>query len=238
MAGISKNRQHYVKALEVDEVVDLNTFAEYALRRGGVPRPKASEFSAIQKVVDGFFEQFPSASYSALTDLVRWMKTKPKHYTLKELVGCWQLAHSDGFMKILERGSTNDDTTLAKLLAGVEDEVVRRKLMLAASATERDEIYRLYLEQTDIPQPKDVHPTLNSFELFVGQVVQCRLSPVDNIDYGIVLGEENGRVIVQFRGKPTHLEAKLLKVRCAESWIYYDDYQKIMKEVEEDDEKN
>lgn len=149
-----RNKYPTVHTLSVDEVVDLDTLIDFLNTRAGIPRPLAKDKGAVSKKAQEFFDSYPDAKWRALTDLATWAKVKRKRVDMIQLVGSWRHAYKDGFMHILENGSsTNDDTTLHQMLKNVDDEHVRSQMTNAATATERDSIYQTYLDSSG---PSDV----------------------------------------------------------------------------------
>lgn len=216
------NRQKFVKPLTVDDVVDLETFAIYSTQVIGTPNLLVKDRVAAQKAADKFFEQWPSASYSALTDLCIWVRAQGKHLTISRLIGEWRFAYEDGFLKILERGSTNDSATLAKLLPNVDNPEVRQCMMRASSGRNRDRIYKQYIENSDggaIPEVMKTSAFLDSYGLFIGQVILYQISLSDPYDYGTIIGEIDDKIIVHHRDGSRPLKPRMIKIRQGGDWI-------------------
>ncbi len=216
------NRQKFVKPLVVDDVVDLETFSIYSSQMAGTPKLLSKERPMAQKAADKFFERWPSADYSALTDLCIWVKARGKHLTITKLIQEWIFAYEDGFLKILERGSTNDSTMLAKLLPNVDDPEIRQQMMLASSGRNRDRIYKQYIESSgggSIPKILKTLPFLDSYNLFVGQVILYQVSLSDPYDYGTIIGELDDKITVHHRDGPRYLKPRMIKIRESGDWI-------------------
>lgn len=222
MPRLNTNKFHSTHMLTVDEVVDLDTLIDFLNSRCGSPLPLKKDRGIVSKNAKSFFESYPDAEWSALTDLAVWAKTKNKHLSMVQLVGSWRYAYQDGFMRILQRGgSTNDDLTLRNMVRGINDEEVRTRMVNAPTSTARDEIYQDYLESsTEAGVPvKSLNDPLMGYGLGTGQVVKVRLSAADNQQYGTVIGlSGDNRLLVYVNGEELPVRFDLVYVRNNETW--------------------
>lgn len=207
--------------LSVDEVVDLDTLCSFLNSRCGAPLPLARDRGAVSKQAKAFFKSYPDAEWRALTDLANWAKAKNKHLPMVQLVASWRYAYEDGFMRILERdSSTNDEATLKEMLKSVDDRSVRDRMINAATATARDEIYQTYhqtSEAADVAPGQD--DPLADLGLATGQAVKVRLSAADNPTTGTAVGVTDNRLVVYLRGQEVPVPLHLVQVREDGEWI-------------------
>jgi len=206
-----------------EDVVDLNSWADYAHQKLGVAHPTAKLLPALHKIANGFFEEYPDATWLALVDVVRWAKhtRKVKHFDIEKLLGSWKYAHQDGYMRILARLGTNDEETLREMLKSVHDNHYADRMKIARTATERDEVYQEYLTATDggdLPTYEDTSPVFTSPLLRGGMVVRYRLTVADYPRMGTLLRQDNEKLVIYTGDREVALEVKLLQVKIDGSW--------------------
>lgn len=221
---ITKNELPSGRKMNPSHVQSYETLLDYAHQLLGTPYPYAKDHAAVRKQINTFMEQYPeTGTYQALTDVVRWAKHRKKHLSMVQLFGSWTFAYQDGFMKILERGDINDDSTLSAMLKNVDDQETRHRMIAALTSEVRNEIYEIYLaeRQWDVGQvtEEDVehHPLLEELGLYVGQVVQYRVSGSQPADLGTIIGEDGDNVIV-YNGMNRAIPPGLLQTRKNGTW--------------------
>ena len=220
---LTRNKFPTVHVLTVDEVVDLDTLIDFLNSRVGTPRPLAKEKGGVSKQATTFFESYPNAEWRALTDLATWAKVKNKHLSMVQLVGSWRYAYEDGFMNILmNNSSTNDEITLQELLKTVDDEGVRRRMIGASTATERDQIYQTFRDTFDDIRDVDIHKDdtdpLADYGLATGQAVKVRMSAADIPEVGTIVGLTGTRLDVYLKGQTVPVPLDLVQVRQDGEW--------------------
>ncbi len=219
------NRHRFSKLLTAEEVIDYESFKEFAHQQMGTPYPVVAEAKRVQANIKKLFEEYPNAPYQSLTDLVRWAKAKEKHISLLKLVDMYRYAYEDGFMLILARGGTNDDKTLSVLIGNVHDPDVRDRMTRAHSASERNEVYRLYLERTldeeggVLDEPPHPQTYLDYCPLFIGQVIRYRTSPTDPFEYGTIVGDTPEHRVLVYNGVERTLDLPMIHVRELGEWV-------------------
>lgn len=226
MAGrLTTNKFHSTHMLTVDEVHDLDSLIDFLNSRCGSPLPLKKEKGVVGKLAKEFFDSYPHADWRALTDLATWARVKRKRLSMVQLVGSWRYAYEDGFMIILDRGSsTNDDEMLHEMLKSVEDPEVRSRMMTSTSAAVRDEIYRAYHDTFEDQTRSEVAASdkddpLRDFGLSVGQVVKVRLSAADPQETGTVKGmSDDNRLLIYLRGETYPIDWELVYVRSNGTW--------------------
>jgi hypothetical protein len=211
------NKARFNRPVTVDDVVDHLTLFNFAHQRVGTAHPTAKDAAAAGKIINDFLEQHPETTIKALTDVVKWAKAKKRHYGIVQLLGCWRYAQQDGYMTILERGSTNDADTLAVLLESVSDPSIRNRLIAAPTAAARDELFAAYMEATEGGEAPTEAQEL-SHGLSVGQVVKVQFSLADQPRFGSVLDTADGKVLVHTEGERRSVHPRLIQVKDGESW--------------------
>ena len=220
MPRVNNNKYKTVHMLTADEVVDLDTLCSFLNARCGAPLPLARDKGAVSKKAKEFFDNYPDAEWRALTDLATWAKAKQKHLNMIQLVASWRYAYADGYMRILAaNSSTNDERTLREMLKNVDDPKVRDRMILASTATARDQIYETYHQTSEA---KDVSPAqddpLADYGLAKGQAVKVRLSAADTPIVGTVVGMTDNRLTVYLKGEEVPVPFHLVQTRQDGEW--------------------
>ena len=223
MPTLTQNRQKFIKMLTPEEVVDLDSWMEYAHQTLGVAIPNQKVKSGLHKVSKEFFELHPDATWLALVDVVRWGQTsrKTKHYDMIELLSSWKYAHEEGFMRILARMGTNDEETLHEMLKSVHDPFYADRMKVARTSTDRDEVYQEYLAVTDGGETPTYEDTTESFGhpgLKQGQVMRYRLSVADHPRMGTLLRQDGDKLVIYTGEREVALPPKLLQVKIDGNW--------------------
>lgn len=211
--------------LNPEDVVDMDSWIDYAHQKLGVAYPTAKTKPAMLKMSTQFFEAHPDATWHALVDLVRWAKhtRKTRHYDIQELLGSWQYAHQEGYMTILSRLGTNDDETLNEMLKSVHDPVYADRMKIARTATERNEVYAEYLEATDGGQPvinDDTSPEFDDLRLSSGMVMRYRLTVAEQPKMGTLLRQDGDNLVIYTGDREVSLPPRLLSIKIDGAWDY------------------
>lgn len=214
MVKVSTNKYlNYVSPLDAEDVVDETSFFVYAHQKLGVPYPRSKEISKVRKQLNLFFEAYPQASYNTLTDVVDWAKIRRKHFDMCGLVSAYRWAYEDGHMRKLTRPAPDADGMLNTLLDVVEDPVVRTNLRQAPDVKTRDEIYESYMASLTETEPSERSALLDSLDLFAGEVVKFKQTLAHDWQFGTVVGEEDGNVVVYdketFSLKPWMIQSRV-----------------------------
>lgn len=222
---LNRNRFRYSSILNVDDVIDLESLLVYFNQHYGSPLPTVEDKKKAGAATKKFFESYPDAEWSALTDLVTWAKSKRgrRRYSGAELAQSWRYAYQDGFMLILQRGGTNNDAELATLLENVSDDEVRTQMINAPSATARSYIYHTYLSSLK----SESEPTVIRFgdeeshpAAVEGQTV--RIEAGSKHQYGIVSKVLDNKLEVRVNYDTVVVPFDAVKFRIDGAWSSYD----------------
>lgn len=220
VARLNQNRQRFVKLLTPDDVVDMDSWIDYAHQKLGIAFPTAKTKPALLKIAKEFFEEHPDATWHALVDVVRWAKhtRKSRHFDIHELLASWKYAHQEGFMTILAKVGSNDEEELRELLKSVDSPYFSDRMKMAQTITERDEVFQEYLESRNLPAYEDTSPEFEDARLRTGLVIRYRLSVAEEPRVGTLLRQEDDKYVIYTGDREVALPPRLLSFKIDGEW--------------------
>jgi hypothetical protein len=223
---LTENRQKFVKQLTPEEVVDMDSWVDYAHQKLGIAFPTAKTKPALNKIAKEFFEEHPEATWRCLVDVVRWAKhtRKSRHFSIQELLGSWRYAHEQGFMTMLSRIGMNDEETLKEMLKSVDSPYFSDRMKMARTAEDRDEVMREYeaslIDKADkLSTYEDTPVQFADCRLRMGMMVRYRLTLAEEPRVGTLLREEDGGEYRIYTGdREIRLPSRLLSFKIDGAW--------------------
>jgi hypothetical protein len=119
--------------LKPEEVNSPETLARFCQEQTGIPYPSKGQIAVLRKAVKEFFEKYPTATYTSLTNLVKWSKDNHRRYaqTANLISGGTRYAFAAGYLPELDpKYSEKSVGDLINEALAVETDPIKRDVLI------------------------------------------------------------------------------------------------------------
>lgn len=123
-----------------------HAFAEYVQQTLGVPWPTVKDMAILRKKCREFFEHYPQVDWRTLCRVVVYMRNRKRRVPrMWMVVDEFRKAYTAGQLPELDPHRRDDEAITARIneaLAVEDDEIWRRRLVLAEGAVHQQEVFQ------------------------------------------------------------------------------------------------